>query len=96
MDKSLKQKLGQIISKSLDLDYYRVFIFGSRASGNQAQFSDIDVGIEGKAAVPAATLSQLEEDFEESDLPFQVEVIDFSKVSEKFKRIAKKKIISLN
>jgi predicted nucleotidyltransferase len=71
----------------------RVFIFGSWAEGTALKFSDIDIGVEGKG--PFSTL-ELEEAFENSDLPYLVEIVNFNHVSEKFKKVAKQKIIPLN
>jgi len=41
-------------------------------------------------------LAEIESAFEESDIPYKIEVVDFSLVSERFKKIALQKIISLN
>ena len=82
-----------IVFRHLDPKKHRVFIFGSWAEGKARKFSDIDLGIEGKE--PIARM-ELEEAFEESDLPYLVEIVNFNHLSEKFKKIAKQKIIPLN
>lgn len=37
-----------IINQNLDPTKFKVFIFGSRAMGQQFKYSDYDIGIEGK------------------------------------------------
>jgi len=74
---------------------YRVFIFGSRATGRAKKFSDYDIGIIGKKPVEWKALSLADEAFEESDLPFKVDLVDFSLVSDKFRKTALLKIKKL-
>ncbi len=85
----------KIIFSKLDPEVYSAFIFGSRASGEAARFSDIDIGIEGKDELSSIAKVELEEAFEESDLPYSVDVVDFSIVRENFKTVAKQRVIPL-
>lgn len=96
LDKSKTNLIKEIISKHLDLEKCSVFIFGSRARGTSRKFSDVDIGIESSEGISDSTLIKIEEDLENSDLPFTVDVVDFSKVSDKFKKFSKKTTISLN
>jgi len=84
----------QILFRYLDPKDYSIFIFGSRATGKNQKYSDIDIGIEGER-LSAKTFIELQDAFEDSDLPFRVDVVDFSKVSNKFKQVAKQQIIAL-
>lgn len=93
LDKRILNQIKKIIFQHLDPKKYKAFIFGSWAQGKALKFSDIDIGIEGKLPLPHF---ELEETFEESDLPYLVEIVNFNRVSEKFKKIAKEKIIPLN
>jgi predicted nucleotidyltransferase len=45
---------------------YRVFLFGSRATGTAGERSDIDIGIEGPAPVPRAALAAIHDELEEA------------------------------
>jgi len=85
----------EIIFKFLDPKEYRVFIFGSRATGRAEKYSDYDVGILGKKPVPSVTKVLIEEALEESDLPYKVDIVDFSEIPEKFKEVALEKIKKL-
>ena len=71
---------------------YAVFLFGSRARGKQSRSADIDIGVLGKTAIPDKLREQLLDDFEKSDVPYKVDVIDFFNVPEQFKQVALKDI----
>ena len=84
-----------ILEKFLDPKDYEFYIFGSRADGQADTFSDYDIGVSGKRSIPLKTLSLIREAFEESDLPYMVDIVDFSHVSQKFRKQALKKTIKL-
>lgn len=57
----------------------RVVIFGSRAKGNFHAGSDIDLAIMNEE-IGSAELSKLQSKFEESDLPFFVDLVNYSTI----------------
>lgn len=73
----------------------RMFLFGSRTTTAHHRYSDIDIGIENTDHLPADLLFRITDALEASDLPVRVDVVDFSHVSETFKRIAKQSMIAL-
>lgn len=83
------------VRKYLPATEYELFVYGSRASGQADKWSDIDVGIKGRKKVPFDTLATISEEIRESDLPYLVDVVDFNRVSEKFRKIATKEILKL-
>lgn len=83
-----EEQIKKIIFRFLDLKEYQVFIFGSWATGKAKKFSDYDVGIWGKKPLPSVTKVLIEEALEESDLPYKVDVVDFSLLPQKFKKVA--------
>lgn len=83
-----EKTIKKIIFQFLDPKEYNVFIFGSRATGKAKKYSDYDIGIFGRKPVPWHVLSLIEEALEESDLPYMVDVVDFSLLPKKFKDIA--------
>ena len=93
--KKFEREIKKIIFKFLDPKKYRVFIFGSRATGKAKKYSDYDIGIWGKRPVPLKIIGLIEEAFEESDLPYRVDIVDFSLVSPEFKKLALSKIKKL-
>lgn len=93
--KKYQKEIKEIIFRFLSPREYQVFIFGSRATEKEKKFSDYDIGIFGKKPVPWKILSLIEEALEESDLPYKVDVVDFSLVSQGFRKIALSKIKKL-
>lgn len=67
---------------------YRIFLFGSRAEGRAHERSDIDIGIEGPRPVPLEALSAIQDELDEAPMLYTVEIVDFSRVSEKFRQVA--------
>lgn len=65
---------------------YKVGIFGSRASGQAAKWSDVDVVVSGGKPVPGEVFEAFKEKLENSDLPFFVDVIDMHSVSQVLKQ----------
>ncbi|MFP4171454.1 MAG: nucleotidyltransferase family protein [Candidatus Hydrogenedentota bacterium] len=62
-----------------------VWVHGSRAAGTAKPYSDLDLVIMGEAPLPVRTLARLENAFEESDVPFRVDVADWASLSESFR-----------
>ena len=62
-------------------------VFGSRITGKAKPYSDIDLAIVGKQKIPKPILYNLKDDFEESNLPFRVDVLDWHAISEEFKKV---------
>ena len=83
-----EKEIKKIIFQFLDPKEYQVFIFGSRATGKARKYSDYDIGILGKKPVPLKVLGKIEEALEESDLPYKIEVVDFSLLPSDFKKVA--------
>lgn len=71
---------------------YRVFLFGSRAAGSAHERSDIDIGIEGPAPVPHKALELIREEFEEAPTLYSIDVVDFRRIDEKFRRTARARL----
>jgi predicted nucleotidyltransferase len=61
--------------------------FGSRDNGTATKHSDLDLAILGNGKLTRRVKMLLREAFEESDLPFRVDVIDYNAVSKSFREI---------
>ena len=85
----------KIIFRFIDPREYKVFIFGSRVTGQAQKFSDYDIGIQGKKMVPGYILAMAEEALEESDIPYKVDLVDLSLVSPQFREVALSQIKEL-
>ena len=95
IDEATLSIVKSVTNKYLDGSQYKVFIYGSRTQPKHRKFSDIDIGILGSTTVPVSTLLQIKEDLSSSDIPYLTDIVDFSTVSEDFKKIAMSKIISV-
>ena len=59
--------------------------FGSRVTRCARVYSDLDLAVVGVTALDRSTLARLKEAFEESDLPIQVDVLDWQEISQSFR-----------
>ena len=62
---------------------YTFYAFGSRVKGTQRPLSDLDICF--MEDIPWNIRAHIDEDFEESDLPFKVDVVDWNMCDEKFR-----------
>lgn len=65
----------------------KVWVFGSRAGGNPKPWSDLDIALEGRVALPLSLMAELAEAFDESALPWKVDLLDYSTVTPQFRAI---------
>ncbi len=82
-----------IVLQHIANNNFKVFLFGSRACGNEKKMSDIDIGILGNEKFPLQLKFEIQEAIEESIVPFKVDIIDFFNVDGNFKEEALKKIV---
>ena len=71
---------------------YRVFLFGSRAAGSAAERSDIDIGIEGPPRCRTRLLPRSETSSTKHRPFITIDVVDFARVPDKFRRVARERI----
>ena len=64
-----------------------VQLFGSRANGTAKPHSDIDLVIMGDESLPVTTMRILRDAFDDSDLPFQVDLVEWAGTSEEFRKV---------
>ena len=95
LDQNTLSTVKLVMNKYVDDSKYKVFIFGSRVQPKHRKFSDLDIGIIGSTRLPISILLQIKEDLSNSDIPYLTDVVDFSTVSENFRREALSKIIPL-
>jgi len=77
----IKNILSQIIPERL------VWAFGSRVNGNKKEFSDLDIVILGEKPLAQEKEADIHNAFINSDLPFKIDIIIWSRTSDKFKSI---------
>ncbi len=68
--------------------------FGSRVNGTAKKYSDLDLIVMSKIPLTLQQNELLAEAFEGSDLPFKVDVLDWSVASDRFRKILNDKGLS--
>ena len=74
---------------------FKVWVFGSRANWTTKDSSDLDLAVEGASSLDHRAMVGLEVAFEESRLPYNVDVVDLNAVSPSFKRLVKDQMAPL-
>jgi predicted nucleotidyltransferase len=64
--------------------------FGSRVTCNAKGYSDLDLAVVAPGKLSDDTLRHLKEAFEESDLPFRVDILDWHATSPDFQKVIEK------
>ena len=72
----------------------KFYIFGSRARGDYSRYSDIDIAIDG-AGLNSDILSKINSEFDNSTMPYEVDVIDINSISSDFKKMILNDLIEL-
>ena len=65
-----------------------IALFGSRARGDARRGSDVDVAVIAHGRWDERRMTFLRETLEELNVPYKVDVVDFSLVSEEFRQLA--------
>lgn len=94
----LKDKYKNLILKICNkhLDDYELFLFGSRARNDEDSRSDIDLAIKTKNKNKDYKLALINEDFQESIIPYKIDCLDFDLVDESMKNSILSQGILLN
>lgn len=66
-----------------------IIVFGSRINGTAKPWSDLDLAIKAKSALGWKLLEEIKEAFQESELPFRVDVLDWNDITDAFRRAIK-------
>ncbi len=75
---------------------YEILLFGSRVTGKQSTYSDLDICLKDTQLITGTYISLLKTKFSESNFPFLVDIIDYHAVSPEFQKIIDKTSIALN
>ncbi len=62
-------------------------VFGSRVNGTAKPHSDLDLVVVGPEKLPQRRYYRLKEAFQESELPFRGDVLDWHRISPEFRRV---------
>lgn len=73
---------------------YKLYVFGSRAKNRARKYSDIDLAIDSQELTPQIK-TKLEFTFENSTLPYEVDIINLNDIDNKFKDLIQKDLIEI-
>lgn len=74
-----------IINKQLSNPNYKVYIFGSRVTNKAKKYSDIDLAFDLNRKITIAEIADLRDCFDNSDLPYYIDIIDLNNIEQDFK-----------
>ena len=73
---------------------YSFYAYGSRIKGNARKYSDLDLCYQEN--IPVLLTRKIKEEFQESNLPFRVEIADWNRMSLEFQDLIKKDLIKIS
>ncbi len=76
-------------------DNIKVWVYGSRARWMTEDSSDLDLALEGEDKIDSQIIGEIHHEFEESDLPYKVDIVDMATIDDSFKKIIEKEKVFL-
>ena len=65
----------------------QVWVFGSRATGRAWRYSDLDLAVDARCRLTPDETGALSDAFDESDLPFRVDIVDWQSIGDAFRGV---------
>ena len=84
MENKFLQDIKREILNSLGTEKIKIILFGSRARGDHAAASDVDIGFIPQGEINYKKIILLKEKFENMNIPYKIELVDLSRVSDAF------------
>jgi predicted nucleotidyltransferase len=88
--------LKEIVLSLVDKDKVTVFLFGSRVHGRHGPRADADIGLLSDEKLTESVFHRIRNAIDSSIVPWEVDIVDFTKVDSAFKREAMQDIIVWN
>lgn len=85
MKLNIEQRHLDMVMKITNRYDYSFFAFGSRVTAKNKKFSDLDLFY--LEEIPNKVVLELEEAFEESDIPFTIDLVNFNKCDADFQEL---------
>ncbi len=89
----IEKKHLNIVKEILRKYPYIFYVYGSRAKKKARKNSDLDLCY--KEQIPGKVISDIKEQFEESDLPFKVDLTSWENMSTTFQKLIEKDLTPL-
>lgn len=74
---------------------YTVWAFGSRVTGTEKTYSDLDLAILTDRPLSFERMATIRDAFDESDLPIRVDIVDWAATSASFRDIILKNYVEI-
>ena len=87
MEKYL-ERLKKVTIDALKGEEVKIILFGSRARQDNHATSDVDIGLLPRGKVDGKKMILLREKLDDLNIPYKVEIVDFSQSSAEFKKEA--------
>lgn len=92
LDEKIKQKIIAVISALIP--DAKIYLFGSRARGTNAERADIDIALDTGKALPQRDIDEVKSMFRESNIMYKIDIIDFHQINETMrKEILRERVI---
>ena len=90
----MEKRHANIVEEILKPYPYAFYAFGSRVKGTSRKFSDLDLCY--IVDIPFRDLRRITQEFEDSTLPFKVDIINYSRCTKSFQEHLKNELILFN
>ena len=95
MIKGINEKEEFIIQGILKDYPYDFFYYGSRVKGNYAKLSDLDILLKNETEVPYSVIEDIELKFNESKIPYIVNISQYANMDENFYNLIKNDLVKI-
>ena len=95
-DEKYLNMLKEIILSIVDTKKVMVFLFGSRISGHHSSSADADIGLLADERLSTNLYHKIRNAIDESIIPWEVDIIDFTRADQTFKEATLKDIVIWN
>ena len=85
LTKGQEDLVRNILCEVFGIEPVEVYLFGSRVDGTATRASDLDILLRGSQPIALKTMALLREKFEDSVLPFRVDLVDDRTLSPEFR-----------
>jgi len=95
---AIDQKKLEIVVGILNLNLpqgVKVYSYGSRVTGKSKPYSDLDLALQSEEKLPFSVIAKVMDEFEKSELPFRVSLIDLIKTDPLFVDLIKKDLVEI-
>lgn len=86
----------EILQKNIVQKGAKFYIFGSRAKGTYKEYSDVDIAVKmPNGKISGDVLGKILMEFNDSTLPYEVDVVDLNAIDAKFKELIQDSLVEL-